>query len=187
MKINLRKANAMQESLYHKYNDMALLNHSVSISLNEFTDPQTEIENARKTWKETLDRVSKILDVIFSIRKKLGRANVESGVSDTLTDLARLNNEIDFFRNFERAKTVDDIKVIKGKLEKIRTSEKSLLSDTVMTSFLYKEDLDYVNEKLRNSLKNRQNLQDKLLEINISTYVELDQNEVDLLQEEGII
>jgi uncharacterized protein YdcH (DUF465 family) len=84
--------------------------------------------------------------------------------------------------------------VINGKLDKIRNdkSESSRsriygISDTVSTNVIGHEQLDVINTEIKNLKKQKQKLNDEILELNIKTEVPLSEDVVKTLQTEGLI
>ena len=89
---------------------------------------------------------------------------------------------------------VTNLAVINGKLDKIRNdkSENSRsriygFSDTVSTTVIGHEQLDVINTEIKNLKKQKQKLNDEILELNIKTEVPLSEDVVKTLQTEGLI
>ncbi len=84
MSINLRKAATLQEQIRQAINDINL---------------DTELSNE---LPERLIRVEELESVLYSLRDKVGKANVETGVSTLLTKRVQLNTLISRYEKLVR-------------------------------------------------------------------------------------
>jgi uncharacterized protein YdcH (DUF465 family) len=91
------------------------------------------------------------------------------------------------------AKEMSDMPVILGKLMKIRErkeeSRRSLYGadDTVSTSIVSQEQINQAKAEIQNLKKQKQKLNDEILELNIKTEIPLSDEVVNTLQSEGLI
>jgi hypothetical protein len=189
MEITLRKASALQNSINEAVKSIEL-KHSVRI--NEFQDAVAEVERAAAEFKTNVARRVALSDVLYKVRKAVGRANANAGVNEKLAELAQLEKDIQFFSGLASHEVAENASVLEGKLNKIRNrkDERSSLygiTDEVSTSVLSREDLDLFRSKVAELKKKKQKLQDELLEVNVRTTVLLDAQSVDVLQFEELI
>ena len=191
MNITLRKANALQTAIqdHIKTIDVAL-----TVSLNEFQSSTQLLETARSTAVANDFRRTKLTRAVYIIRALVGRANVESGVADLLTEAAYLDKRLGHLKALTESKVVEDSTVIEGKLEKIRNdkSESTRRSiygyqDTVDTGVLTAEQIEGYKTEIRALKKEKQSINDKVLELNVRTEITLDAATVDLLQTEQLV
>ena len=84
MSINLRKAATLQEQIRQAISDINL---------------DTELSNE---LPERLIRVEELESVLYSLRDKVGKANVETGVSTLLTKRVQLNTLISRYEKLVR-------------------------------------------------------------------------------------
>ena len=84
MSINLRKAATLQEQIRQAISDINL---------------DTELSNE---LPERLTRVEELESVLYSLRDKVGKANVETGVSTLLTKRVQLNTLISRYEKLVR-------------------------------------------------------------------------------------
>ena len=85
MSINLRKAATLQEQIRQAISD-----------INLDTDVVKELS-------ERLTRVEELESVLYSLRDKVGKANVETGVSTLLTKRVQLNTLISRYEKLVRS------------------------------------------------------------------------------------
>jgi len=190
MKISLRKANALQTSINEALRAITV---KTSIEIGEFEDVQTSINNGLKKAIEADSRQINLTRVLYTIRKLVGNANATSGINDKLAEIAYLTKRIEQRTALASATPVEDIAILNGKLDKIRNrkedSQRSLygLIDTVATGVFTTGAIKMYEDANKQFKKDKQKLNDELLELNIRTQVELDADTVTVLQEEGLI
>ena len=188
MKITLRKANALQNSIQDHLKTIEVKN---SISLNEFQDPDTALVRARETALVNDARKVYLTHALFDIRAKVGRANAESGVSDLLSQAAYNDKRVAQLKAYIEADPAESMDVIKGKLRKLSesTAERRLYSynDGVATSVFDEAQVSVFKDELQNLKKDKQKINDKILELNIRIEIELNESVVKILSDEGLV
>ena len=189
MKISLRKANALQMAVNESIKN---LEFNQNIILNEFQDPAKELAVASKKFADNINRRFALFHALYDIRKSVSNANTDKGISETLADIAHLEKDIVFFGNFSKTPVSIDLAVINGKLEKMRNRADT--ADTyyhdqqgVNTSIFTHGELAGFATIVKTAKKQKQKLQDELLELNIRTEVELSETVVSTLTAEGIL
>ena len=86
MKINLRRAATLQEQIRQAVSD---------VNLASSGDETTDLE-------QKLTHLEEVESVLYSLRDKVGKANVETGVSTLLTKRVQLNNLIGRYEKLVR-------------------------------------------------------------------------------------
>ena len=132
MKINLRRAATLQEQIRQAVSDVS-------------------IDSSSGDLIEKLTHLEELESVLYSLRDKVGKANVETGVSTLLTKRAQLNNLISRYEKLVR----------KGE-EEFQT-------------------------KLSDLRKERVTISEKILELNVSSSVELTDTDETILSRENIL
>jgi uncharacterized protein YdcH (DUF465 family) len=124
----------------------------------------------------------------------VGTANAQSGIDLKLATAAFVDKRVAQLEELAKLEPVTDIAVINGKLEKIRNdkseSARSRIygyNDTVSTTVIGREQIDAVNAEIKNLKKQKQKINDEVLELNIKTEVPLSDDVVKTLQTEGLI
>jgi hypothetical protein len=188
MKITLRKANALQTSIQDQIKTIEV---ATSVSLNEFQTPESELESARLALVTGDQRRDGLTKALYAIRSAVGRANVVSGVSDLLTQAAYVDKRIGHLKGFVDSTVVESLDVIKGKLSKIAESEKSSrmygYNDTVNTGILAQDQINAFRKNMLEFKKLKQTLNDKVLELNVRTEIEIDADTLAVLQSEQLV
>ena len=187
MKINLRKANAIQVAINEAIKG---LEFNATASINEFQDAANEISAASAKFSRNLVRRIALLDALYEIRKAVASANDSAGIDGRLADVARLEKDFQFYSNYAKAPVITDSAVIAGKLAKLRnrTEESySFRSDTVDTSIFTETEVEGFKGIVSAAKKQKQKLQDELLELNVRNEIEFSEATVATLVNENIL
>lgn len=190
MNITLRKANAIQNSIQETLRSIEI---DMVIDLNEFQDPASEIKRANDTAFEKDSRRQKLLLSLYNIRGLVGTANANSGIDLDLAKAAFIDRRISQLEEFAKSKPLGDLKVILGRLDKIRNRKEDSASalygsgNVVSTSVISKEQIAQAEQEIKNLKKQKQKLNDEILELNIKTEIPLSDDVVATLQAEGLI
>jgi hypothetical protein len=190
MNISLRKANAIQASINDAIRSIKI---TTRVEINEFQDAKTEMVTANNTLFANDVRRQKLLLALYNIRSLVGTANVQSGIDTKLATAAFIDKRISQLEEISGSEVVSEITVIEGKLEKIRNrkedSRASLYGrdDTVTTGVVGKEQMDQITAEIKNLKKQKQKINDEVLELNIKTEIPLSEDVVATLTAEGLI
>lgn len=188
MRVNLRQAHAIQTQIRDEINRLDL---STSVVLNEFENTRDQIEFARSEFQGSLKTYTRLSDILVDIRKKVARANAEEGISDLLADVAVYDSQIKQYRVLAEAKPQQSVEVLEGRLEKRRNSQEDSLyrsfGNDISTGIFDQEEIDRYRRNLADLKRNKQEIQDSILELNIQTTIELDEDAEKLLARMGVI
>ena len=111
MKINLRRAATLQEQIRQAVSD---------VNLASSGDETTDLE-------QKLSHLEEVESVLYSLRDKVGKANVETGVSTLLTKRVQLNNLIGRYEKLVRkGEDTFQSKLSDLRKERVTISEKIL-------------------------------------------------------------
>lgn len=190
MNITLRKANTVQNSINEAIKHIKI---ETNLELNEFQNVEAEIADAQKKLEEADRRREKLLVVLYNIRGLIGQANAESGIDLKLARAAYVDKRIGQLEVIANGNAVTNLDVIKGKLEKIKSLKDEARSriygygDTVTTSVLTQKKIEAIQSEIKNLKKQKQKLNDEILELNIKTEIPLSDEAAQVLQTEGLI
>jgi len=188
MKITLRKANALQNTIQ---DHIKTIDVKTSVQLNEFQTPAVELSVARNTLIANDVTRAKLTKALYNIRAQVGRANVEAGVSDLLAEAAYIDKRLGHLKGLTESKVVEAEVVLNGKLDKLReTDSKNRMygyNDNVESGVLTAEQVEGYKAEVRGLKKDKQTINDKVLELNVRTEIELYADTVALLQAEQLV
>ena len=188
MKISLRKANALQNSI----NDaLKHIDVKIKVSLNEFQDPEGVLAVSASEAKQNLERKVALTNALFDIRAGVGAVNAVSGIDFKLTEIAHIEKQIQLYSAYVGVEAREAAAVIAGKLEKLRNVEaKSRIygyGDTVDSSVFTSDDLAGFKAVVANLKKQKQALQDAVLELNVRNETTLKPVSVETLTAENLL
>jgi uncharacterized protein YdcH (DUF465 family) len=190
MNITLRKANTVQNSINDAIRGIKI---ETSIELNEFQDITAELQAANDLLLNNDARRHRLLLALYNIRGLVGTANANSGIDLALAKAAFIDKRIGQLNELAEAKAVTNIAVLNGKLDKIRNrKEESRASlygrdDTVSTGVVGAEQIAQAKTEISNLKKQKQKINDEVLELNIKTEIPLSEDVVATLQAEGLL
>ena len=191
MNISLRKANAVQSSIVDAIKGISI---ETSLELNEFQDVVAELQKANDVLFANDSRRQRLLLSLYNIRGLVGAANAQSGVDTKLATAAFVDKRVAQLDELAKLSPVTDLAVINGKLDKIRNSKDESarsriygISDTVLTTVVSQEQIAQVKAEIKNLKKQKQKLNDEILELNIKTEIPLSDEVVAILQAEDLI
>lgn len=186
MNITLRKANAVQNSI----NEMIKgLSFDTSVRINEFEDHNEQINAVRDVFNTHLATRTKLVGALYEIRKAVATANAEAGINDMLAEVAMLEKEIQFANTFATQQARLSDAVIAGKIDKIKNSEDrySYMSSDVTTTIFTKAEVEEYKRTVADLKRQKQRLQDVLLELNVQTEITLDEETANFLERADIL
>jgi uncharacterized protein YdcH (DUF465 family) len=191
MNISLRKANVVQANINDAIKSISI---ETSLELNEFQDVQAALVKANETLFANDGRRQRLLLALYNIRGLVGAANAQSSVDTKLATAAFVDKRVAQLDELAKLSPVTDLAVINGKLDKIKNdkSENSRsriygYSDTVSTTVVSQEQIAQVKAEIKNLKKQKQKLNDEILELNIKTEIPLSDEVVAILQAEDLI
>jgi hypothetical protein len=190
MKINLRKANALQLSIQDTIKGIKF---DTEVKINEFQVAEDELARVRADFATKQDRHRNLLNSMYDIRKAVSRANSAQSVDIKLADVALLDKKIQYLAELAGKSVRDSVEVVAGKMEKLRNRKDDTRSlyyghdATVDTSIFTAEDITGFRTAVSLGKKAKQKLQDELLEINVRTEIDLSDDVVTVLTTEGLL
>ena len=186
MKISLRKANALQGLI----NEQIAEKFDATVTVSKYDDVEKAIEAANLNLSNTIVKKEHLITVLFSLRKKVGQASAQAGIADLLTELA-LNEKLTAFGKQLAATSAFALPVTQIKqILKDASEQKDAYGrtkDAVTTNLLTKQAVDRYKSSVSTLRKQKQALSDKLLHLNVSTEITLDETEVSVLKAYDII
>ncbi len=190
MNITLRKANAVQNAIQEAIKKIKV---ELAVEINEFQDVEAAIAKANNELVENDARRQKLTMALYNIRALIGTANAASGINTNLAKAAFIDKRIGQLETLANCNPMTEIDVIKGKIEKIKSLKDEARSriygygDTVTTPVLSQEQINQAKTEVLSLKKQKNKLNDEILELNIKTEIPLSDDTVALLTAEGIL
>jgi hypothetical protein len=191
MQINLRKANAVQSEIKKALSGVRL---ETSVTVTEFTDNvEATINKGSADLNAALQQKRRLIGALFEIRSAVGRANAVAGIGDTLTAIEQIDQEMSVVSAMTGLKARTALTEINARIEKAKanTNERmSLYGDrlsAVETTVVDQATVDAAKAEVKQMKRAKQTLQDKLLQLNVNTLIELSEATAATLKDEGIL
>ena len=192
MKITLRKASALQTAIQEAVKNIEI---TVKVELNEFEDATAALATANAKVVAADQRRTALTKVLYVVRAQVGTANADCGINERLAKAAYVDKRIGQLTALIGAESLQDsLTVVNGKLDKIRNdksenSRRSIYgySDTVSTGVLVQDQIDAFKAEQLALKKDKQKLNEEVLELNVRTEIDLSDETVAVLTIEGLI
>ena len=192
MKITLRKASALQAAVSNLIGEIYA---RPVVSVDDESVLAEDVAQAKEDYGTNLRRLRSLIEVKYSLRKAIGDLNLSSGVTSLLTqerEIAELMGELDNVveRTNGRCFTVEQMQAKFDKHnQRVALAGSSYMgrSITVETDLISKEEVAELRKEILSLKRQRQTVNDRVLEINVSTYVTLTDAEEKILMDEGLI
>jgi hypothetical protein len=190
MNITLRKASAIQNTILDTIKSIKL---NATVELNEFQDAETEIKKANDELVKNDQRRASLLTAYYNIRGLVAQANSSAGIDLLLTKAAFIDKRVAQCEEIANCTVMTDPTVITGKIEKLKArpadSRSSIYgyNDTISTSVLVQSQIDQAKKQISDLKKQKQKLNDEVLELNIRTEIPLSDEITNVLAQEGLV
>lgn len=187
MKLTLRKANAVQAAINEMIKNLQL---DTSVTLNEFQSVAEQIQSARDQFWSNTDTRSNLMDALYEIRAKVAQANATAGINDMLANVAYLEKQIGHNTMMAGKGAQTAMAVLNGQVKKnaeVKDDAYSYNRRDVTTSIF--TDVEIADFKRNAALlkREKQKLQDALLELNVHATIELKEGTAEFLKKAGIL
>lgn len=189
MKISLRKANAIQQNINESIRGIKL---DMEVSINEFESVVDVLNEANKTVFDNMNRTVSLNEALYSIRMLVGKANSQE-IDALLTQIAYTDKIIQLNNYLLASPKRVEVSVLQGKLDKIKNTPEDQYRSVygrqseVTTGVFSDEAIKVFKSTVLQLKKDKQKLQDKVLELNIKTEIELPESVVTILKAEDLV
>ncbi len=186
MKVSLRKANAVQLLINEK---LAVATVAVATISKYDKVAEALVEAQTKLYGGIAEKFD-LIGLLFSIREKVAHAGMTAGIAKLLTALARNEKETAFVKQLEISSplkfTPSQISEIIADLATQKDSY-GRTKDAVTVGLLPQSAIDDYKTTIGTLRKEKTTISDKLLHLNVSTEIELDEKEVAVLKKYDIL
>lgn len=187
MKVSLRRASQLQLEINARLRSSE--NMSTQVEVNEFQNVEQEVQKQADKFAQELEVRKRLIKILFNIREQVGQQNHASGIDSRLTAIAEIDRNMQLNDAVIAAPVQRDTREIESRLEKIRTNTANSYSirDTVPTGVVSEKLIQQAKDDNNQLKKQKQKLNDQVLELNIRSEIELDADSQEFLTELGIL
>ena len=187
MKLTLRKANAVQAAINEAIKALDL---NTSVTLNEFEGVQEQIDAVRdRFWKDAATR-NKLTMALYEIRASVAQANASAGINDMLANVAYLEKQISHNGMLASKGAQTALRVLNGQVKKNAEAKDEGYGYSrrdVVTSIFTEDEVEQFRRDAAGFKRDKQKLQDTLLELNVQTEIELEEGTALFLEKADIL
>jgi hypothetical protein len=187
MKLTLRKANAIQAAINEMMKGLDL---NTTVTLNEFESVEDQIQAVRdRFWTHAATR-NKLVMALYEIRAKVAQANAESGINDHLANVAYLEKQIGHNTMLASKGAQTALRVLNGQVNKLKDVKEDGFGYSrrdVVTSIFTEDEIENFRRTAADCKREKQRVQDELLELNVQTEIELDEETARFLEKADIL
>jgi len=190
MNISLRKANAIQNTINDLLKSITVVE---TANLNEFEDAEAVVAAKAQESFVAFQRQTALVEALYDIRSNIASANNATGITELLTQIARLDKLIVINQKMSDRPVRISPEVINGKLNKLRNSKdegRSMLYDRyseLSTGVATEANNQSFKEAVAAHKREKQRLQDLVLEANVRNEIIIDAMTENTLRTEGLI
>lgn len=189
MKLTLRKANALQLLINEQ---IASTSISTQVSISKYDDPVLAVIHAGEIFLASLAMTRALLEVLYSIRKKVADASHRAGISTILSEVAHIDKLTGVL---EPLASLSSFAPTEGVLREAHADLKKEVPlnsygsrrDALQTGAIPQAWIPVYVKEVSDLRKKKQSLSDKLLELNIKNEIELSEAEEETLKKYDLI
>ncbi len=189
MKVNLRKAAVIQNDLLEFRNKHPL--PGLKIELDEFiSDISEKVSVARQQFMLKQEQHRQLWEVYYSIRNKVALVNSQVGIVEILAKLEMYKKWIELERELSTTsvpRPIEEIMLRLDKMRKMTPGESGFHSSSFSVAYATVEDIKESTGRINEYRRKIRQLNDKLLELNVTSEIELSLAEVKYLENAGIL
>ena len=180
MKLSLRKAAKVSQIMRDAADDIRV---NARLELTEFTDPIQDLEAARaQAVKDNDERIS-LLSAVYHLRDLIGVANATSGISSLMAQGAFIDAQIRILEDQSSSLNVrKSMEYISGRLAKAKATDNRYIDTEVLSGVYNEDDVSVMKQTLTHLRKEKMSIQDSILELNVNTSIEVNDEFKEVLQ-----
>lgn len=187
MYISLRRANALQSVIMETIANLPLTD---VIQVGEFDNIAEVISVAGDQFSANFSARKSLWYIYYTLREAAAISNASVGISALLNEQVMLDRIITDLSEVNATSVVGNLSTLKAQQEKLqkRTDTSSYRSfETITTGVLSSDLLASAKAEIASLKKRKQAINDKLLELNVQTQIELDAEAEEILKSHNIL
>lgn len=190
MKINLRKASVVQQTILDEIKRLGTEDTTVKVSLYE-QDIEARLNEQLAKVRENHAKAGRLLNANKFLRGLVARKNAEVGVTDYLAEEAMLASAEARLKAFSEANVRPNLESLKAEIESRKTTGNERASIygreyNVDVNVVPVESINEAKKELENIRKRRRKIKDEMVSINVRTEIEVPEQVALVLTELGL-
>jgi hypothetical protein len=190
MKINLRKASVVQQTIQDEIKRLGTESVTIKVSLFE-TDIQARLDEQMAKVRENHAHAGRLMNANKFIRAAVAKKNAEVGITDYLAEEAMLASVESRLKTFTDANVRPQIDALVAEIESRKTTggERASIYGrdyTIDVNVVPAESIETAKTELANIRKRRRKIKDEMVSINVRTEFEVPEQVALVLTELGL-
>jgi len=190
MKINLRKASVVQQTIQDEIKRLGTESYTLKVSLFE-TDIQARLDEQLAKVRENHAHAGRLMSANRFLRAVVARKNAEVGITDYLAEEAMLSSAEARLKTFSEATVRQALSSLVAEIESRRTpgSDRSSIYGreyTVDVNVVPVEAVAEAKKELETIRRRRRKIKDEMVSINVRTEFEVPEQVALVLTELGL-
>lgn len=196
MELNLRKARKLESKISKHINQLrGQLNPDKSVRINADikTEVLPELIQARQDFLNMVENINQLIEARFLIRRYIGEANESSGINSNINNKVVLEHKlsaisaINFDKVLNSKELEDESTVLRTHMTSGNAHHFGGVDTSFSANFLEPADSDTFKTNKTKLVKEIEEIEDKLLELNYNTKIKLGNDLVTLLQTNSLV
>lgn len=188
--VNLRKATALIARIEENLQEVLRVpcQSVVDIHTHKSQSVADTVALAQKKFDDAVAMIDVYYRILLNLRTAVGQANAASGVSERLTKIAIIDRKIRTLNTWANNQPTVEIDYLNSRLNTLSTAYGTPgVVDYVQYTTSSAKTLEQIKQTIKDLKKEKQQLNDEILELNIKTTISLDQQDVESLTQAGIL
>ena len=189
MKLNLRKASALQDRMRREISAQeALVSGKLTDPFWKITDEHVARERAQQI--KTLDTLERLEEILEKLREQVGRINAKSGISNLLTENARITGQIRRLTGLAKSDPAPSSSELERQLESKRAQRESshyFGDDHISVGVFGAPDIERMSSSLTRLRRRQTEIADSLILKNIENEATIADSDWSWLELQGIV
>lgn len=182
MQLNLRQAHELQTRINSTVKE---LQDEMELNVDLFYEgePAGVLSNMTNKAFGDLETIQKLLMIKAELRTKVAKKNAQAGIDERLSQIASLQRMIEAYERVMGRGMRQDLFAVKERLESRREAHKAnpdngdrySCSDSFNVDVLDKKDHAEMKSRVKKFRREIRDMQEQILQLNVNTYVTLEQ------------
>lgn len=182
MQLNLRQAHELQTRINSTVKE---LQDDMELHVDLFYEgePAGVLGNMMNKAFQDLETIQKLLMIKAELRSKVAEKNAQSGIDGRLSQIACLQRMIEVYERVMGRGMRNDLHAVKERLASRREAHKAnpdngdrySCSDSFSVEVLDKKDHSEIKSRIKKFRREIRDMQEQILQLNVNTYVTLEQ------------
>lgn len=191
MKINLRKASVVQQTILDEIKRLGTESNTLKVSLFE-TDIEARLDEQLARVRENHGKAGRLLNANKFLRAVVAKKNAEVGITDYLAEEAMLASAEARLKAFSEAEVRPNLDALKAEIESRKANSNSERMSiygrdySVDVNVVPVEAVETAKKELEGIRKRRRKIKDEMVSINVRTEFEVPEQVALVLTELGL-